>query len=233
MSTDLVIRDERHYLATVADVRALAERIETVGDARDLADRARAAQVWAQRAKLGTEQVNLAAVAKLWAERRAGELLRETPKNRGAQGVGKSAVADRDHTPTLGELGVTKHESSRWQRLAAIPAEQFTEAVEQATSEGAVSTARVTALAERGFEERVRDEFFPAPTPVFDAFWKACGLLIRKATPEAAAAETWDGEMRDMVRRWAPEMVNRLNELAALVDEPGLRVVEGGRRANH
>jgi len=140
--TDLAIRDERHYLATVAEVRALVERIETVEGARDLADYARAAQVWAQRAKLGTEQVNLAAAAKLWAERRAGELLREAPKNAGGLLRG-SETRPRDNTPTLDDLGVTKHESSRWQQLAEIPEPDFAEAIDQASQNGTVTASAV------------------------------------------------------------------------------------------
>lgn len=136
----IAIRDERHYLATVAEVRALAERIENVEEARDLADRARAAQVWAQRAKLGQEQVNLAGIAKLWAERRAGELLRDS-------GFGEHG-GDRKSSsaPRLETVGITKHESSRFQGLAEIPSEDFQAAIEVAAEEGAVSRARVMAV---------------------------------------------------------------------------------------
>lgn len=143
--TELAIRDERHYLATVSEVRALVDRIESVEGARDLADQARAAQVWAQRAKLGSEQVNLAAAAKLWAERRAGELLREAPKN-GGRLLRGNETRPRDSTPTLEDLGVAKHESSRWQQLAEIPTEDFAEAVEQAAAEGTVTAAAVRRL---------------------------------------------------------------------------------------
>ncbi len=226
--SELAIRDERHYLATVADVRDLCERIDTVVGARDLADRARAAQVWAQRAKLGQEQVNLAAVAKLWAERRAGELLRDEVRPAGnpqwSQDTTKVGLAD---------LGVTKHESSRWQRLAGIPQEQFADAVEVASAQGIVSTARVTALAEQKFEERVKDEFFPEPTPVFDAFWKCCGLLMQKVRADWAENEEWDDKTRDLVRRWAPEMVKRISDVAETVEQPqALRVLKGGADAH-
>jgi hypothetical protein len=53
--------------------------------------------VWAQRAKLGAEKVNLAAQAKLWAERKARELLAQTPSlGRGGDRRSGHQVATRD-----------------------------------------------------------------------------------------------------------------------------------------
>lgn len=227
MTADLAIRDEAHYLSTVHDVRVLAERIERIEDAKDLADRAAAAKVWAERARLGQEQVNLAAIARLWAERRAGELLTQTPRRTGGDAMRALSSPTTEAPPSLPDLGITRDQSSRWQRLAQIPADEFQAAVEQASEQGTVTTAAVTRIAEGNFEQRVRDEFF-AKTPVFDAFWKACGLLIKQARPDGAAAEEWDGEIRRKVRQWAPLMVERINELAALCDEGGLRVISGG-----
>ena len=61
------------------------------------------------------------------AERRCGELLRTTDKNKGAAGVGsnqyrKAELPSNDATaPTLSDMGLTRDESSRYQRLAAMP----------------------------------------------------------------------------------------------------------------
>jgi hypothetical protein len=144
VTTDLVIRDEGQYLATVGEIRALAERIDSIGDAKSLADKARAAQVWAERARLGDDQVNLAAVAKLWAERRAGELLIETREN-GSRSTGAGTHESRG--AQLSDLGITKHESSRFQQLAEIPADTFEQAVEQASENGKVTAAAIQRLA--------------------------------------------------------------------------------------
>ena len=58
--------------------------------------------------KLGEETVKLATEIKLRAERKAGEILRETPKQAGARGVGKSGVPLENSTSTLADLGITK-----------------------------------------------------------------------------------------------------------------------------
>lgn len=139
-STALAIRDSQHYLETVRDIRMLAERIESIEDAKTLADQAATAKVWAERARLGADQVNLAAVAKLWAERRAGELLTLTVRH-GGDRRGSSSP-----TTNLKELGVTGDQSSRWQKLAAVDAPEFEAAIDAVKATGPVSTARVVAV---------------------------------------------------------------------------------------
>ena len=68
--------------------------------------------------------MNLASSAKLYAERRAGELLAETP------GLGSHGGDRRSsNTTQLENLGVTKIESSRWQKLAQV--DGFDEIVDQ------------------------------------------------------------------------------------------------------
>lgn len=182
--TELAIRDERQYLATVSEVRALVERIETVEGARDLSDRARAAEVWAQRAKLGTEQVNLAAAARLWAERRAGELLREMPKNGGTR-LGGDKVLPPDDTATLADLGISKHESSRWQKLAEIPEPDFEQAIEQASENGQVTATAVRRLAVPVSEELLAKQQRQTLIDGLDRAVKAMELSASHARAEA------------------------------------------------
>lgn len=137
--TSLAIRNERHYLQTVEQIRALCEQIQTVEGAQDLAARAAAAQVWAQRAHLGQTSVNQAAAAKLWAERRAGELLKEMDLQVPGPGRGKK----RSQPATALPDDVTKSQSSRWQKMATIPAKAFGDIVEKLVPEGRVTQAEI------------------------------------------------------------------------------------------
>jgi len=67
----------------------------------------------------------------LEAERRMGELLKETERAKGTAGMGRPTKGSthkeppKDDTPTLAALGVSKKESARAQMLADIPDENF------------------------------------------------------------------------------------------------------------
>ena len=96
--------------------------------------------------------------------RTLGEILARMPKAEGAKGLGKkageSAVTDGNHT--LAEAGITKKESHQCQRLATLPAEVFTEAVNQGVEAGKPPT--VSALLKMADQEEVA-RLLPSVTP--------------------------------------------------------------------
>ena len=115
--------------------KALAEA-HRVDEVKSIRDKAEAMRVYAQQAQ-NTEMQNMAAEIRLRAERRAGELLKEMEetgqRSAGADksagpGRGKKPVVANDRfskPPTLPELGITRDQSSKWQKVAAIPEEKF------------------------------------------------------------------------------------------------------------
>ncbi len=84
------------------------------------------------------ETAREAAVLRIEAQARAGELLREMTergeRDRGQGGDRRSG--SHDATVNLAALGITKSESSRWQRLAAVQADVRRAYVEKAKSGG-------------------------------------------------------------------------------------------------
>jgi N6-adenosine-specific RNA methylase IME4 len=98
---------------------------KSMQEVKKIMDVAGAAKIYARRQQLGEEAVQHARSIELEAMRRLGELLIETPKNSGAQGIGKSAVPKENHTPTLAELGASKKISSLSQQLARMPKKEF------------------------------------------------------------------------------------------------------------
>jgi len=80
------------------------------------------------RALIDRPAVVAASTLRIRAERRVGELLAEQQRNTGGR-PWKQPVAVDDRLSTLPELGITRDESSAYQRLAAAPADHFDRAI--------------------------------------------------------------------------------------------------------
>jgi len=125
MAQELAVRDVDDYLAKVARVRELASRIESVTDAKRGADMAATYRVWAERARLGEEKVNLAVIAQIECLRRGGQVRAKVPHWKKNSGVPKSSplqLADR-------EAGLSAWTAEVMGDLAEIPEDKFTSIV--------------------------------------------------------------------------------------------------------
>lgn len=111
----------------------LLAEANTIQKAKDLKDLALTAADWARRKGMGEEAVQYARSYALEAERRMGEMLLVAPKAKGAAAGGKKEsprgvyVEPRDTVPTLSDIGLTKRDSSRAQKLARLPVKIFEE----------------------------------------------------------------------------------------------------------
>lgn len=109
--------------------QALAEA-NSVDEVKDIRDKAAAVLAYGKQAK-DTDLMSWAAEIKVRAERRAGQLLKEMDMAK-PPGINQHKV-DRSHDatdpPTLSEMGLDKSQSSRWQKIAAIPEDKFDEMV--------------------------------------------------------------------------------------------------------
>jgi phage N-6-adenine-methyltransferase len=109
--------------------RALAEA-KTLAEVKDVSDRAAAIQEYARRAKNKILEVD-ATELRIRAERKLGEILAPMPKATGTAGTGRPKLGSskkeppKNTTPTLSDLGIDKKLSSRSQKLANQPVENF------------------------------------------------------------------------------------------------------------
>jgi len=111
--------------------QAIAE-YKTVDEVKDFRNKALAIEAYAKQANdLDLERD--AAIARVRAERKCGELLSEMEKAKGNQNTGefggRNERPPKEETKTLAEMGVTKDQSSKWQQLARVPDKEFEEAI--------------------------------------------------------------------------------------------------------
>lgn len=95
----------------VDKARMLLAEAWDAGDAKRVADLARAAEVYAKRQKLSEEAVASATAVKVDALTLMGEFLKAGPKNKGAKGstfTGSKRGPVKDSTPTLRDIGSAK-----------------------------------------------------------------------------------------------------------------------------
>lgn len=119
--------------------KALAEAVR-FDDVLAIKDMAKHAELYARQAR-DTELIERATEIKVRAERRAGQMLSEAKASGDLRGKGNPQLSNAT-TIGLTAIGITRDESSRWQKLAAVPDNQFEQAVAAAKEvAGEVTTA--------------------------------------------------------------------------------------------
>lgn len=173
MTTALVRYDEAR--------RALAAA-HRVDEVKSIRDKAEAMAAYARQAK-DTAMVEWATEIKVRAERRCGELLRDSAKN-GARAK-KGKPSEMSKPATLSDIGLTRDQSSRYQQLAAMPEKHFEatvatakETVGQVTSAFMLRAARRMQPTKKRSASPSRDEpldepadMEPTPKEYQNAFW--------------------------------------------------------------
>jgi hypothetical protein len=107
--------------------KALAEAYR-IDEIKDIRDKAVAMRMYAMQAK-DRVLIDQATEIRLRAERRAGELLKNMAQA-GERAVRKN-MKSQPATSKLSDLNINKSQSSRWQKLADIPDDDFEELVDR------------------------------------------------------------------------------------------------------
>jgi hypothetical protein len=117
-------------------------------EVKELRDKAIAFETYARQAR-NVEAERQACEIRLRAERRCGQLLQEMEKAKGAPGNQYTGPLDRrEGSKTLADHGVSYDQSSRWQKLADIPEEEFEQRLRG--SDKAIATALIWPEEKRG-----------------------------------------------------------------------------------
>lgn len=120
---------------------------QQVDEVKDIRDKAQALAAYARQAK-DADMINWATEIKLRAERRCGELLKKTPRNKGD--ATPPDTPEGGVVPTLEQIGVSHKQSSDFQAIADIPEEEFEEAI----TEPKPSTASLVKKAKKKAEPK-------------------------------------------------------------------------------
>jgi hypothetical protein len=207
---------------------AMAYRLDEV---KVIADQAAALREYARQSRNFEAERQLCQI-RLRAERKMGDMLAKMEKAKAGRPPGNpsSDTTDFRGAPTLAELGITRDQSSRWQRLAEVPIEKFEAAL---VSEHRLSTNKIIRPTDRTRNKTITIE--QQADLLLDRLLSIARSLIRDDLAEIVAVMT-------------PEKRARTRSLAALVEEksgdlfdeidaatgsvsprPSLRLVDGDR----
>lgn len=132
-------KSNQNPLAVLDRAYLAIEQAQSLDELKEIRDQAEAARHYVKAAKMTTAMANRCAEIRIRAERKAGEMIRANPQIR--QG-GDRKSKYHDDTLKLDDLGISKLQSSRWQKLANIPEET----IEQYFAEPENEEREVTAV---------------------------------------------------------------------------------------
>lgn len=121
----LILSERRGVLVALEQAARMIAEAGRVEDVKEIRDQAMAFAHYARERDLGRQASLDAAEIKVRAERRLGELLAGMPNARTGRKPELGSSAGPNSPPTLEEMGVTKMDSHRWQRMASVPVEAF------------------------------------------------------------------------------------------------------------
>jgi len=149
--------------------RAALQAAHDVDEVKDIRDKAQAMQAYANQAK-DTQLVEWASEIKVRAERRAGEMLAVMKVNgHGHKNLKKGSKLSPESPevtpgPTLDSIGISKKQSSQWQKVAAIPEKAFEKSISDTKdAQGVVTTAAVLRAAKPQKTKAVKEPKAPKP----------------------------------------------------------------------
>jgi 16S rRNA G966 N2-methylase RsmD len=134
---------EQQIIAMREDAQRQLVAIKTIDEGAEYLSKVKALEAYARATKQDAEIVLMVQEQKLRSMRILGKLLEETEISKNASNqylVGNEEVPSK---PRLADLGITKNESSAYQKIASIPEEVFEQQIE-AAKEQKSTTAEIT-----------------------------------------------------------------------------------------
>lgn len=115
--------------------------IKNIDEAVSYVNKVKAIETYCKAVKEDNEIVKIVAEQKIRSMRLAGQILQQTDLS---TNIGSNQHVLPDKKPRLSDLGISKNESSTYQKIAAIPEDEFEEEMEQAKNGSTTSDITVT-----------------------------------------------------------------------------------------
>ncbi len=165
METAICTRDNSASgLIMVEQAKALLVQATSLGEVKDIRDKAAALQNYMKQASESLEAQNAAAEVKIRAERRAGEILAEMPKAVGGEAYHETPTGCIvQPVPSLSDLGIEKTAAHRWQTIAVLPEDDFEEHIAEAKESGRELTSSAVYKEAKQYKARNSPILFEPP----------------------------------------------------------------------
>jgi len=230
MNTTTPISEFTGLVRYDAMCKAIAECAH-VDEAMDIRDKAKALEVYMHQVNNRQAEQKVARI-RLRAERKVGALLEEMKSNgqRDSGNGGNRRSRSSDSTVKLSDLGITKNQSSKFQKLAAIPVEDFEAALakldEVPSTQSVIDKAKkLPETAPDKAKKRDLPETPPPLPPDTRALWLWRHLKDFEnekflANEPRAVCEVLSPEMRKDLARITPKVVKWLHQFLREVAPP-------------
>lgn len=193
-------------LAKYETARAALAECHRIDEARDIADKAQALQVYARQAK-NLELERWVAEIRLRARRRIGELSAQLEKAQGARTELRST--DETKLSALTAAGISKAEAHRCEKIAAVPEVRFENYISAQTAAGrAVTADQVVGAVQRGGGRTDQPPKRPPPKK-----------LSKAAAERLAALDSMESRFVSTLYMYASQALKHVNAQEALLDE--------------
>lgn len=180
MSTDLAVRNSD--IERISALRLSISKIDTLEDANEASDQARAIQTYAK-AKKSAELVNAAVELRMWTERRAGQLVLDSRQ---------------DYKSLAREHRVRPHEVNRWVMWAlASEADLNNYLREEREANRELSLGRMRADILASSEKRVAPSIYRRLDGSYEVRWKKNGRPMRRSYPPRTKLESMQRHLAD------------------------------------
>lgn len=163
-SQALMPLEQDRRIALIESARRDLAEAKTIPDLQKVRVKAELVQKIQRELKASKDVQDDAAELLLRCQRRLGEAVAEMPKSPGSRGqlVGRGVIGGQESgppitPPTLGEVGISKNQSSAWQQVAAIPEPVFEEYIAEAKATPDESPT-TTGLLRKAAETKRADE---------------------------------------------------------------------------